>query len=330
MANTFLDSLIRVILVVTCANIFLPGCQSVPVPAIWPPNGELKPNNYIPPTTTPLPKLEFRYEDKEFCRNITEPKCQIVNKTRDITRCEPVKPDLEKKSCKPGKTIQYREKCEMEYNSKCTPVFDKKTREKCEDSYQAKCEEKMRVDYKTECVYTKDCHKNSCKQVKPVCRQVPVKRPVLMCSRQPKRICTQVMLPDIHKCEAPKQKCIQVPVEVENICEEEKETPKEICKSTVEEYQEEECIKTQKQVCETRQVKIPIIKTIGTTIPPQPFTTNRSVKAPNVTRIVPTYKSITKENDVENSSSIKPDINDVKDIEIGDEDIDQYYTKFQQ
>ena len=26
-------------------------------PEIWPPNGKLKPNNYIPPTTTPLPKI---------------------------------------------------------------------------------------------------------------------------------------------------------------------------------------------------------------------------------------------------------------------------------
>ena len=40
--------------------------------------------------------------------------------------------------------------------------------------------------------FIQDCKDSTCNEVGPNCKQVPVKRPVHSCTREPRRICTQV------------------------------------------------------------------------------------------------------------------------------------------
>jgi len=250
-------------------------------PEIWPPNGVLKPNNYVPPTTTPLPKLEYRIETVEKCRDTPETVCskQAANKTIIDFKC------LERKNnktlCKPHTEIKYREKCEVEYLTKCNPVLQNKSREKCEDSYEAKCSVSYKTQYKTECMYTQDCKYADCNEVGPVCHQVPVRRPVNKCTRTPRRICTQVQLPPVHKCESPGIKCRKVGVEVTVECPEiEGEGEEEENCETIVQEEKEVCENKPKKVCTSQQVRVPIIQTLGPTIPVQPFTTLGTTRKP--------------------------------------------------
>ena len=90
---------------------------------------------------------------------------------------------------------------------------------------------------------------------------------------------SKVPLPSIHKCEPAGVECRQVKVEVEKDCRKEEEEEKNCIKEI--EVEKEICQREPSKVCETKKVRVAVIKPLGPTVPVSPFTTSPpSTRAP--------------------------------------------------
>lgn len=210
-------------------------------PEIWPPDGRLNPNNYIPPpvcqyvqevvevaaleeTCTTQPVEECNQELVQRKEERTETRCEEVEEEQ----CEEVE-DVEEEEVCEEEECDAKEKCHTVSDEKCETEYKSEVKEECSYStvIDHKCSRSYEVSYKDSCTTQLQCSLlglscspvDLCKkvpslpqpvtchrvprQVGPRCRPVPVKRPVSVCRNVERQVCSQV------ECQ-PKQVCNKV------------------------------------------------------------------------------------------------------------------------
>ena len=182
---------------------------------IWPPDGRLKPNNYIPPpvcqyvqeevqvgaveetcTTAPVEECgqqevqrqEERTESE--CHTVTEEECQQVEEGEE---CQPQECPEEchqvvEESCQVEYTEETKEECSYStvMDKKCSLSYEVTYRKSCTPSLHCSllglaCRQVGRCRQVPHLPRPVTCHRVP-RQVGPRCRQVPVKRPLHTCT----------------------------------------------------------------------------------------------------------------------------------------------------
>jgi len=243
-------------------------------PEIWPPNGRLTPNNYLPP-----PDCKYEHEEvfddvlEETCTTIIKEECKnetvVTEEKKIVQSCE----KAVDKVCTNNTVIEEIEKCktmieevcdpcEAVITDKCDEVYDTQYKEEC--SYDTiidrKCSRSYAVPYKDQCRFVMETQcrmfgRFLCGNVRKVkCEKVP-KFPAKRCQTVPRleKRCKQVPVQRIlQTCQAEKKKdcearqCSEVST---NTCE---QIPVEIVR--------ESCEDVMKNVCTDETVTIPVKK----------------------------------------------------------------------
>jgi len=246
-------------LLVICTFIVEYKCR----PEIWPPTGELKPNNYqSPPACRFVPSVVNTEVVEEKCITSSEEVCKSVTEETFEesveTSCEPA---TYKTFCENRTSTNEIEVCEVsecdetqyEIHMKDECAYEVKLKQKCWRSYEVIYENKCSTEQVSKCeisnsITCRSVEELKCKKVPRIgsqrCKMVPrqkrsgpcFKSPVRRPKCLPKRICKKV--PQTQKeevCEKIKQepKCtdnvIKTPVtKTKEVCE---TVPKEVCSS---------------------------------------------------------------------------------------------------
>ena len=109
----------------------LPVPPAGAAPEIWPPNGKLKPNNYIPP---PICKYVEEVVEvaaiEEVCTTSTEEECGEEEVERTEKKTESVCEQVEEEKCEEEKCEKQVE-CKEVVEEKCTVEYEQKMKEEC-------------------------------------------------------------------------------------------------------------------------------------------------------------------------------------------------------
>ena len=124
---------------------FLLLSQASSYPEIWPPNGRLTPNNYLPP-----PKCRYEqetvYEEvlEEICTTITKEECKteviIIEEKQVVEKCNEVVEEV----CTNIAVVEDIKQCMTEVEEVC---------ESCPTIIEEKCDVTYETEIKEECSY---------------------------------------------------------------------------------------------------------------------------------------------------------------------------------
>jgi len=260
-------------------------CPALGLPEIWPPDGRLRPNNYVPPpvcsyvqeevevpaveetcTTKPVDeckeeevKAEEEREESQ-CDTVTEEKCtEVEEKATDVDDCKEDEDEYEMGECEEvcGEGERCEKKCETVTEEKCETGYETEVKEECSYStvMDRKCSLGYSVTYEEQCSPSMSCSLLglSCRRVAR-CRQVPhLPRPVT-CHRLPRQVGPRCRKVEVKR---PKKRCTNL--------------PRQVCSSSCNLHQEQQCKSAapvltrrcqpvQRERCKKVTVKVPVVR----------------------------------------------------------------------
>lgn len=258
-------------------------CPVLSLPEIWPPDGRLRPNNYVPPpvcsyvqeevevaaveetcTTKPVEECKEeevnREEEREEsqCDTVTEEQCTDVEEKAKYDEQDCKEDEYDVGNCEGGcgEGQRCEKKCESVTEEKCETSYDTEVKEECSYStvMDRKCSLGYSVTYEEHCSPSMSCSLLglSCRRVAR-CRQVPhLPRPVT-CHRLPRQVgprCRQV------EVKRPKKTCTNLPRQV---CSSSCEVHTPSC-TTPAPILTRRCQPVQRERCKKVTVKVPVVK----------------------------------------------------------------------